>query len=254
MRRRTPRRICSETDMEIKKREILFGAIIALVMVAVGFFISGAISEHMQANVEQYTTAVRIEDPDQFSYGMKTDFGNALVYGTLQAEQPVIRPELDGEYVAVRMVKERYTMHTRTVTYTDSDGNTRTRTETYWTWDYAGENKWVSDTILFLGSRFATNQFNLSAQYRRLNLKDKSRYLYESSHVRYYFTGIPTAFDATIHADLRAGGIGQQVEVFPDKTPAEVVETQIHEQKVSSLAFWMIWISLIVIIEVLFVT
>lgn len=240
--------------MGIKKRGLLFGSIIALVMVAVGIFISDAISERLQANIEPYTTAVRIEDPGQFTYGMKTDFGNALVYGTLQAEQPVIHPELDGEYVAIRMVKECYTKHARTVTYTDLNGTARTRTETYWTWDYTEENEWISDTILFLGNKFATDQFDLSAQYCRLNLTDRSQYLYESSDVRYYFTGIPTAFNATIHADLRAGDIGQQVEVFPDKTPAEVVEAQIHEQKGVTFAFWMLWIDLIIIIEVLFVT
>ena len=122
--------------MEIKKREILFGVIIVLVMLAIGFGISGAIKEYAQSKAEKYTTAVRIEDAGQFSYGMSTDFGNALVYGTLQAGQPVTYPELEGEYLEISMVEERYTMHTRTVTYTDSNGRSHTKTETYWTWDY----------------------------------------------------------------------------------------------------------------------
>ena len=66
--------------MEIKKREVLFGVIIILVMLAVGLGISGSITEHMQTEAEKYTTAVRVEDADQFTYGMDTDFGNALVY------------------------------------------------------------------------------------------------------------------------------------------------------------------------------
>lgn len=124
--------------MEIKKREVLFSAIIVLVMIAVGFLISGAITEHMQREAEKYTTAVRVEDATQFTYGMKTDFGNALVYGELQAKEPVTDPALEGKYLTIRKVREEYTMHTRTVTYTDSNGKTRTKTETYWTWDYAG--------------------------------------------------------------------------------------------------------------------
>ena len=49
MRRRTPQQTCLETDMEIKKREVLFGVIIVLVMLAAGLGISGAIREHAQS-------------------------------------------------------------------------------------------------------------------------------------------------------------------------------------------------------------
>ena len=243
MRRRTHPLTCLENDREIKKREILFGVIIVLVMLAIGFGISGAIKEYAQSKAEKYTTAVRIEDAGQFSYGMSTDFGNALVYGTLQAGQPVTYPELEGEYLEISMVEERYTMHTRTVTYTDSNGRSHTKTETYWTWDYDGEEKWASDTVEFLGAEFATSQFNLPGQ-DTLELKDGSRYLYETSHVRYYFTGLPAVFDATIHADLRGGDIGQGVEVFQELTPAEVVEDQVSGQKIPVIIFWVVWVLL----------
>ena len=141
------------------------------------------------------------------------------------------------------MVEERYTMHTRTVTYTDSNGRSHTRTETYWTWDYDGEERWASDTVEFLGAEFATSQFNLPGQ-DTLELKDGSRYLYETSHVRYYFTGLPAVFDATIHADLRGGDIGQGVEVFQGLTPAEVVEDQVSGQKIPVIIFWVVWVLL----------
>lgn len=229
--------------MEIKKREVLFGVIIVLVMTAIGVMISGAITEHMQEKAEQYTTAVRIEDSGQFSYGMNTDFGNALVYGTLQAGQPVTSPELEGEYMVVCMTEERYTMHTRTVTYTDSDGKSHTRTETYWTWDYVGKEEWRSETIVFMGRVFRFEQFDLPRQ-DSLVLKEGGRYLYESAHVRYYFDGLPASFEATIHADLRDGDIGQNVGVFRDKTPEKVVEDQINGQKVPVIAFWVVWVLL----------
>ena len=229
--------------MEIKKREVLFSAIIVLVMFAIGFGVSGAITEYVQGRTEKYTTAVRIEDAEQFAYGMSTDFGNALVYGTLEAAQPVTHPKLEGEYLVICMTKERYTMHTRTVTYRDSNGNTHTRTETYWTWDYAGEDEWMSDTIMFLGREFSTGQFDLPSQ-DGLKLKDGSSYLYESPHVRYYFTGIPAVFDGTIHADLRSGDIGQNAEVFRGQRPAEVVEDQVNGQKIPVIIFWVIWVLL----------
>ena len=213
--------------MEIKKREVLFSAIIVLVMIAVGFLISGAITEHMQREAEKYTTAVRIEDATQFTYGMKTDFGNALVYGELQAKEPVTDPALEGEYLTIRKVREEYTMHTRTVTYTDSNGKTRTKKETYWTWDYAGSWDQGSEMVMFLGCEFKTERLHLP-EGDSIRTKDGSTYLYERTYIRYYFTGLPSPFDATIHADLREGGIGDGVEVFMNCTPEEVVEDQLR--------------------------
>ena len=107
-------------SMEVTKREVLFSSIIVLVMIAVGVLISGAIEERIQTETERYTTAVGIVDAGQFRYGMNTNFGNALVFETLQAKEPVSFPELGGEYMIVRKVKERYTRHTRIVTTTDS--------------------------------------------------------------------------------------------------------------------------------------
>ena len=229
--------------MEIKKREVLFSVIIVLVMIAVGFLISGAITEHMQREAEKYTTAVRVEDATQFTYGMKTDFGNALVYGELQAKEPVTDPALEGEYLTIRRVREEYTMHTRTVTYTDSNGKTRTKTETYWTWDYAGSWEQASEMVVFLGHEFETERLRLP-EGDSIRLKDGSAYLHEGTHIRYYFTGLPSSFAATIHADLRGGSIGNGVEVFMNRTPEEVVEDQLNGQKIPVIIFWAVWLLL----------
>lgn len=229
--------------MEIKKREVLFSAIIVLVMIAVGFLISGAITEHMQREAEKYTTAVRIEDATQFTYGMKTDVGNALVYGELQAKEPVTDPALEEEYLTIRKVREEYTMHTRTVTYTDSNGKTRTKKETYWTWDYAGSWDQGSEMVMFLGCEFETERLHLP-EGDSIRTKDGSTYLYERTYIRYYFTGLPSPFDATIHADLREGGIGDGVEVFMNRTPEEVVEDQLNGQKIAVIIFWVVWLLL----------
>ena len=229
--------------MEIKKREVLFSVIIVLAMIAVGFLISGAITEHMQRETEKYTTAVRVEDATQFAYGMKTDFGNALVYGELQAKEPVMDPALEGEYLTIRRVREEYTMHTRTVTYTDSNGKTRTKTETYWTWDYAGSWDQESETVMFLGHEFETERLYLP-EGDSIRLKDGSTYLYEGARIRYYFYGLPSSFVATIHADLREGSIGDGAEVFINRTPEEVVEDQLNGQKIPVIIFWVFWLML----------
>ena len=183
-------------SMEVTKREVLFGSIIVLVMIAAGVLISGSIEEHIQTETERYTTAVRIVDADQFRYGMNTNFGNALVFGTLQAKQPVSFPELGGEYMIVRKVKERYTRHTRTVTTTDSKGNAKSKTEVYYTWDYVGHEEKKSDNVSFLGEEFDIRQFNLPYE-EAISLPNGGKYIYEWTVTRYYYEGLPSSFDAT---------------------------------------------------------
>ena len=102
-------------DFEITKREILTSISIIAVMILIGILISGKISECQMDKNEKYNKAVKIESQEMFRYGMDTNVGNAFVYGDLKAVDTVTYPEIGGEYMYVEKVKERYTMHTRTV-------------------------------------------------------------------------------------------------------------------------------------------
>lgn len=75
--------------MIIKKREVLFSAIIVLVMLLVGLFVSDAILQSAISKSEDYRTATVIENEDQFLYGMQTNFGHSLVYGEVSSDSSV---------------------------------------------------------------------------------------------------------------------------------------------------------------------
>lgn len=126
-------------NFEITKREVLASISIIAVMILVGILISAKITERQMDRNEVYNKAVKIDSQETFSYGMRTNVGNAFVYGTLEALDPVSYPEIDGSYMYVEKIKKLYTMHTRTVAHTDANGNTTYTIETYWSWDYAGE-------------------------------------------------------------------------------------------------------------------
>lgn len=102
-------------DFEITKREILVSISIIAVMILFGILISSKISECQMDKNEIYNKAVKIESQEMFQYGMDTNVGNAFVYGDLKAVDTVTYPEIGGEYMYVEKIKERYTMHTRTV-------------------------------------------------------------------------------------------------------------------------------------------
>ena len=91
--------------MEITKREIIISISISAVMLIIGLFISGKITDIQNDRNAEYQKAVHIEDSELFRHGMDTDIGNAFVYGDLQAVDAVTFDEIGGEYLYVEKLK-----------------------------------------------------------------------------------------------------------------------------------------------------
>lgn len=68
-------------EFEITKREILASISIIAVLLLIGFVISGKISNYILDRNEKYNKAVKIEDSGLFEYGMRTNIGDAFIYG-----------------------------------------------------------------------------------------------------------------------------------------------------------------------------
>ena len=109
-------------NFEITKREILVSVSIVAIMLLIGVLIAGKISDYQLDKNEKYNKAIKIESQELFEYGMRTNAGNAFVYGDLKAVDTVTYPEIGGEYIYIEKVKERYTMHTRQVSKIDLPG------------------------------------------------------------------------------------------------------------------------------------
>lgn len=96
-RRRRPSResvLLDFGDFEITKRELLASISIIAIMLLVGFLIGGRVSDYQMDQNEKYNKAVKIETQDLFEYGMRTNIGNAFVYGDLLAVDTVTYPEM----------------------------------------------------------------------------------------------------------------------------------------------------------------
>ena len=99
-------------DFEITKREILASVSVIAIMLLIGVLIAGKISDYQLDKNEKYNKAVKIEAQDLFEYGMRTNVGNAFVYGDLIAVDTVTYPEIGGEYMHIpelSMEKHRLT-------------------------------------------------------------------------------------------------------------------------------------------------
>ena len=185
-------------NFEITKREILVSVSIVAIMLLIGVLIAGKISDYQLDKNEKYNKAIKIESQELFEYGMRTNAGNAFVYGDLKAVDTVTYPGIGGEYIYIEKVKERYTMHTRQVAHTTTtNGKTHTyyTTETYWTWDYAGSEEQICDEISFLNHVFSVSKIDLPG-------KEYIDTVKESSHIRYKYYGVGLNFTGTIFTEL----------------------------------------------------
>lgn len=227
-------------SFEITKREILASISIIAVMILIGVLISGKISEHQMDKNEIYNKAAKIESTDLFQYGMDTNVGNAFVYGDLEAVDTVTYPEIGGEYMYVKKVEEKYTMHTRQVAHTQKvKGKTHTyyTTETYWTWDRVGSEDIKCDEVSFCGVTFNSNKINLPST-------DYIDTIKESSHIRYKYYGIYTKYTGTIFTELRDKTISDKTDFYNNLNIEETVESL--ESGGGEIIFWIFWILLTV--------
>jgi hypothetical protein len=222
----------------ITKREILASIAIVCVMLLIGLLISSAIHESLMDAYQEYNTALQIDnDKETFKYGMKTNIGNAFVYGDLKTVDTVTFDEIGGEYSYVKKVKERYTRHTRTVTKTRVvNGKTQsyTTTETYWTWDTIDSWEKHSEKIAFLNVEFDYGTIDFPSSEYITTIR-------ESSNIRYKYYGSPTECEGTLCAKLENNTIAN-VSFYNNKTIAQVMESL--ESKWQLVLFWIGWVIL----------
>lgn len=226
-------------NFKITKREVLVSIIIVSIMLLIGIIIHGSINDRLMLKHQKYNTAIQIEnDSDLFAYGMKTNIGNAFVYGDLKAVDTVTYPEIDGEYLYVEKVKERYTMHTRTVTKTRTvNGKTQsyTTTETYWTWDRVGSEDKKCKEISFCGVVFDSNKIDLPSSKHIDTIK-------ESRHIRYKYYGTETEFTGTIFTELKDNTISDNTTFYTNDTIEEVMKG--FKSNWQLVLFWIGWVLL----------
>ena len=194
--------------MKITKREIIISIAIASIMMLIGFFISGKITDYQADKDAEYWKAVQIEDTELFRYGMDTDIGNAFVYGELRAVEPVGFDEIGGEYLWIEKVEEHYNPHTRTVTKTrkNAQGKTETYTETevYYSWDYYDSWEKHSSRIQFCGQEFDYGKIDLPSGEYIDTIKESFL-----SNVRYKYYGVSKEYTGTIYTRLMDGTISE---------------------------------------------
>lgn len=222
-------------DFEITKREILVSITIVAIMFVIGLMISDNISDRETEENAKYNKAAKIESKEMFEYGMQTNVGNAFINGELKAVDTVTYPEINGEYMYVEKVKEKYTMHTRT--YTVKVGKTtQTRTETYWTWDAIDSESKHSKELEFCG---------VVLPYKKIDIPG-TKYIDTIStgyHLRDVYYGVLAKHKGTIFTKLENNTISDNTNFYENKNIKDTVKSL--ESSGGEFLFWFFWIILI---------
>lgn len=202
---------------KISFREILIGIVVLLLSITTSIFLEPLVFQKQNEDIRKFQEAVKIDNNSElFLYSKKTQAGNILAYGKIEAYDPVTFSELNGMFSVVTRYYQEYRMHTRTYETCSGSGKTRsctTRTETYWTWDTIDHEtkhckKWkflgeVFDNIFDINNSYilALNKETVSANQQNMldgnYLCINKGFLGGCSNKRYYFEISPTSFNIT---------------------------------------------------------
>lgn len=222
---------------EITKREVLTSISIIAFFIIIGILISSKVKQNNLEKNEEYYKAIKLTNPEEFEYCMETNVGNGLIYGKLTGVEPVTYDEISGEYIYVKKVMQRYTMHTRVVTYSDGNGNTHTRTETYWTWDTISTDSKKVKEVYFLDHLFSVNKIDLpSVDY--IDTK------YKWGDIRYVYYGVDSECMGTLFTYMGNNTISDNSKFYEGRNIDETLNYIEKKGKIIVRVFWIIWMIL----------
>lgn len=157
----------SENGWSLTKRELLFSFLLIAIFVVIDIYLYEVIESSINSSNMNYVSAVWVQDNETFKNRLYTDDRNAIVYGEYNVLDPVSFYDLEltdlpvipeGEYAAVRVVKQHYTKHTRIETYY-VNGKAHTRLRTYYSWDKKYDRDLSCKKVSFCNIEFPYETF-----------------------------------------------------------------------------------------------
>jgi hypothetical protein len=229
-----------EFDNKFTKREIMFSIVIVLVMLMLGLVISSSINDMILDENTKYTKAIEINnDKELFAYGMRTNVGNAYVYGTLNKVDTVSYDAIkDKDYVHLEKVTQRYTMHTRRIAH-KSGKTTYYTTQTYWTWDTINRESKIAKEITFLNQKYKINKISNIIDDDYIDTISTGYHLRE----KYYGAKLNNV-KGTVYCNLKNKTINNAT-FYKDTKIKECKEQLMQSSHVIVIVFWILWIILI---------
>lgn len=213
--------------------------LVLIVLLLIGVLIAAKMSEKIADRCAVYRKAVELESDDDFRYGMETEVGNAFAYGVLAAENPITVKWAPGKYMLVRVLTERYQVHTRTVTETETDANGQThttqRTEIYYSWDVVDCKEEHVRKIRFCGVEFPYSSIKMpNPLFHKME--------YAGPGLRYQYYVLDQIMRGSIFSGLSKSGITKGSPFYLSLHAKEAKEKILSKETSKQWIFWLVWL------------
>lgn len=215
----------------IAKRNRIVSIVIIALMIVSGLFIS---------DMKKDRKVVQITDPAMFQYGMETNVGKAFIYGELKAVDPVSYPEIGGQYMYIKKVREQY-MEDITAFYVKGKGFMSNSS----TWNEVDSEEKECKKLSCCGVTFDRESIALT-----IPDVEYIETIYESENVRYKYYGVKSQNKGTIYAVLKDNTMVDAV-FHKDMDIKETLEFYKPQQVSLCVVFWIVWILVTVVIVAL---
>lgn len=151
-------------NMDVTAREVILSISVVLLFVAIMIMFTFYTQNVYVGRNDIYDTA-DIYEKDDFNFALAGSTGRAFIDAEITVDEFVTFPELENNgYVWVERVEQKYTQHTRLVSYKCGD-STCTRPETYWTWDVTDRDKIHVDNFYINGYQVDWDEVNVPGDY-----------------------------------------------------------------------------------------
>lgn len=215
----------------IAKRNRIASIVTIALMIVIGLFIS---------DMKEYRKVVQITDPAMFQDGMETNVGNAFIYGELKAVDPVSYPEIDGQYMYMKKVREQY-REDISAFYVQGRGFMSSSS----TWNEVDSEEKECRELSFCGVTFDRERIDLT-----IPDVEYIETIYTSENVRYKYYGVKSQNKGTIYAVLKDNTMVDAV-FHKDMDIKKTVELYESNKVKLCVVFWIVWILIMVVIVAL---
>jgi len=255
----------------ITKGEVIITCIALVVWTTICVFINMAISNAVMKSNEVYYKAIQIDNDEKlFEYAMRTNAGNALVYGTAKSLETVSDEKLKKQYLAIKVYIDRYEEKVRYEDITDDEGNVIGQRAIYYEeWCSYQTYSSHSNVISFLGTEFPYSTLSIS-NYTRLSLNSDTvkdeyvsdismNYIYPNGiwssvgDLRYSYYIVPLEQPITVLADLRNNTMynvqteNRSVDIHYNSTIDEVMKSITNSESLPNIVFSIVWYILFIV-------
>lgn len=268
----------SERFRNVTRGEIIITCIAFVIWTTICIFINMSITNATTKSNEIYYKAIQINnDQKLFEYAMKTNAGNALVYGEVNPVDTVMDERLKQEYLAIKVYIDKYVEKVRYEDITDEDGNVIGQRAVYYEeWERYKTIESCAKEINFLGKNFPYSKLNLS-NYTKLALdsntvedefegKIRWDYIYPSGRFfervgdyRYQYYVIPLKQNITVLANLGESTMynvknkDSAVDVHYEKTIEQVMKERQQSKNGFNILFTVFWYIIFVALAYVFI-